>query len=118
MLSSKKNNIILIDPLNNFDFSNTVGIANLKGFLKKNKIESRVINFNREIELEYNNLFKESLGNFFNKQNIYSKDDNFLKRRSLYFLLIRLYYFGPEIIWRAAQEINLFEKVFFLIRRD
>jgi radical SAM superfamily enzyme YgiQ (UPF0313 family) len=117
MPSNKKNNIILIDPLNNFDSSNTVGIANLKGFLKKHNIKSEVINFNREIELKYNNLFKESLGFFFNKQNIYSKDDNFLKKRSLYFLLIRLYYFGPEIIWKAVQEIDLFEKVFFSYKK-
>ncbi|MHA1661078.1 MAG: B12-binding domain-containing radical SAM protein [Promethearchaeota archaeon] len=118
MKKTAENKIILIDPLTSFDSVNTVGIAYLRGSLEKNNTETKVLNFNRIIdssfEIKYKNLIKKIL----QEQKISSINNSFLKKLSLYFLIIRLYYFGPKIIWKAVQKINLFNKIFDCYKKE
>jgi radical SAM superfamily enzyme YgiQ (UPF0313 family) len=89
-----------------------MGIAFLRGHLESLGIKSSVINFNREIEKKYELNFKNDIKKILKEYGIISEEFNFLKSRLLYFFIIRLYYFGPNLLLKASNSIKIFDKIF------
>lgn len=117
-MKPKNDNILLIDPLSDFNIENTAGVAYLRGFLTSNNIEVSVLNFNKTTDKKYKLLYKKSINNILQKSHICLPPEKLSKNNSIYFLLNSLYYFGPEFIWQAVDEIDIFKKLFSYYEKD
>ena len=116
-MAKKKNSnipdILFIDPFSSIHPKNTAGIAYVRGFLEDNKISTGVINFNYVIDNALFEKFITAVKDFLDSNNIYSSDKyTYNYDTIIYYLLVRLYYFGPDLIWRAVDQISVFDKLF------